>query len=113
MRCFALRSRCRGLRAIHEVLQFLAGLEEGDLLRRNFHFFSGLRITSYAAAALASSEAAEAADLDLVALLKSIDDAFKDGFDDGLGFFARKFGDAEHFLDQVSLGQRRLLCHRP
>ncbi len=69
------------LRVVHEVLQLFAGLEEGNLLRRHFHLRAGLRIAPDAPAALPRAEASESADLDLVALLQSLNDALEDGFD--------------------------------
>src|ERR1700761_3251779 len=65
-------ARClrRGARGrIHEILQFLAWLEEGNLLCRHFHLFAGLRISSHAPAALPCAEAAKSANFDFVALL--------------------------------------------
>src|SRR6266478_6321020 len=54
-----------GLGVVHKILQFLAGFEEGDFLRRHFDLFAGLRIASNAPAAMPGAEAAKAADLDL------------------------------------------------
>src|SRR5208337_4031055 len=108
-RCLA---RCR-LRGVDEVLQFLAWLEERNLLRRHFHLLAGLRVAAYAASPLPCPEASESPDLDLVALLQRVDDAFKNRLDDGLRLLAWKFRHPQHFLDQVGLRQRRLLCHRP
>ena len=71
------RGAAAGARVIDEVLQLFAGLEEGNLLGRHFHFGAGLRIAPGAAAALARAEAAEAADFDLVAGLQRADDAFE------------------------------------
>src|SRR5882724_2426059 len=89
---------------VDEVFQFLAGLEERNFLRGDFYFFAGFGITADAAAAVACAEAAKAADFDFVALLQGGDDAFEDGFDNGLGFFARKLGNAQNLFDQVGLG---------
>ena len=69
----------------------LLGLKNGMLLGRHFDLGAGLRIAPGAAAALARAEAAEAADFDAVAALQRADDAFKNRFDDGFGFFAWKF----------------------
>src|SRR2546429_2913242 len=62
---------------IDKVFQVFAGLEIGNFLSRHFDFFSGLGIAPHASAALARSEAAEAANLDLFALLQSADDALE------------------------------------
>src|ERR1700690_3561819 len=70
-----------GFGAVDEILEFFAGLEEGDFLWRDFDFFAGFGIAAYATATLARAEAAEAADFDLVALLNGLDDAVEDGLD--------------------------------
>src|SRR5262249_31693772 len=102
---------CR-LGVVNEVLEFLAGLEEGNALGRHFDLFAGLRIASHAAGALAGAEAAEAANLDLLALLDGFDDAVENGLDDDLRFLAREFGDPQDLFDKVGLRQSGLLGHR-
>ncbi len=52
--------------SVHQVLQFLAGLEIGNALGWHFHARAGLRIASHARLALPGAETAESADLDLV-----------------------------------------------
>src|SRR5689334_2710787 len=91
------------IRAVDKILKFLAGLEEGNFLRRNFDLFAGLGITAGAAAAFPGAEAAEAANLDLVAFLEGFDDAVENGLDDRLGLLAREFGDAQNLFDEVGL----------
>src|SRR5579884_1054470 len=100
-----------GFRAVDEILELLAGLEERNFLRRHFHFGASLWIAAHPPAPLPRAEAPKSANLDLVALLQSVNDALEDGFDDGLRFLARKLGHAQHFLDQVGLRQCRLLAH--
>src|SRR5256884_2013483 len=67
----------------------------------------------HASAALARSEAAEAANLDLFALLQSADDALEYGLYNCFGLFARELRHVQNFLDQVGLGECRcaLLGH--
>ncbi len=52
---------------IHQVAKFLGWLEEGNLLGGNIDLLAGLGVATDAGVSLASAEAAEAADLDLVA----------------------------------------------
>src|ERR1700675_1057949 len=99
-------------RAVHKILELFAGLEEGNLLWRDFDFFTRFRIAANTAAALARAEAAEAANLDLVAVLQGLDDAVENGFDDGLGLLAGELGNAQDLFDEVGLRQRQLLGHR-
>src|SRR5713226_3607025 len=101
------------VRSVHEIFQLFAGFEERNLLCRHFHFFTGLGVAPYSAAALASAETAKAPNLDLFAFLQGADDAVEDRFDNGLRFLARQFGYAQDFFDEVSLGQCGLLGHRP
>src|SRR5260370_180708 len=69
-----LLAACRcslSLGVIHEVLQFFAGLEEGNFLGGHFHFRAGLRISADSSAPFAGSEAPESADTALLALLQA------------------------------------------
>src|SRR5437879_5863795 len=95
-RGFALRCTCR---RIHKILQFLAGLEKRNLLRRHIHLLPSLRIPPDAAAALPGAKAAEPANFDFVALLQRVNDALENRFHDRFRFFARKLRHPEHFLD--------------
>ena len=65
-----------------------------------------------AATPLACAKAAKSANLDFVALLQRVDDAFENRLDDAFGFLAWKLGHAQDLFDQIGFGQRRLLCHR-
>src|SRR5215469_6997618 len=99
VRRIARRRRSSRLGTVDEVLEFLAGFEEGNLLRRHLDLFAGLGVPSHAPAALAGAETAEAADFDFVAFLESIDNALKNSFHYGLRFLARKLRNAEDLLD--------------
>src|SRR4051812_44490046 len=61
--------------AVQEGLQLLAHLEVGNLLRRHVHLLARLRVAALARRAVPEPEAAEAADLDLVAALERVHDA--------------------------------------
>src|SRR5207237_10284319 len=108
----ALRVSCSRMcgGVVHKVFQFLAGLEIRNFLGTHFHFFSGLRIAPHASSALASAEAAEAANLDLFTLLQSRDDVVEYRFDDHSAFLASNLGDVQDFLLQIAFreGQCRL-----
>jgi len=69
-RCVAGRGSL-GRGVIHKILQFLAGLEERNLLRWYFDLFAGLRIAPNAPASVPGAETAKAADLDLFAFLQA------------------------------------------
>ena len=93
--------RCRA--AVHQVFQFFARLEEWDLLCRNFHPFSRLRVSPHARLALASAEAAKPADFDLVAHPQRAHHAVKDRIHNHFAVFAGEFRQPGNFFDQVSL----------
>src|SRR5262249_26823582 len=107
------RGRRPGGGIIYKVLQFFAGLEVGNLLRRYFDFFSSLGIPAHAPPAFPRAKAAEPANLDLFALLQSRDDVVENSFDNCFRFFARKLSNVQDFLDQVRLREcrRRMLAH--
>jgi hypothetical protein len=87
---------------VHQVLQFFAGLEERNLFRGNFHPLSGLGIAPDARFALARTEAAKAANLDLVTRAQRSHYAVKDRFYDHFTIFARKFCQTRDFVNQIS-----------
>src|SRR5579859_733724 len=91
------------IRTVYKILEFLARLEKGNLLWRDFDLFAGLGIAAGAATAFARAEAAEAANLDLVAFLERFDDAVENSLDDRLGLLARELGDAQNLFDEVGL----------
>ena len=88
---------------VDQVLQFLARLEVRDALGRHVHLVAGLRVAALAGLALAKAEAAESAQLDLLAALEGIDDALEHGVDDDLGVLLREVRDARDFFDQFRL----------
>src|SRR5690349_23125435 len=89
---------------VDQILQFLARLEVGHLLRRHVHLVAGLRITALARLALPQPEAAEAAQLDLLASVQRFDDALEYGVDNDFGMLLRQIGDPGHFLHELRLG---------
>jgi CubicO group peptidase (beta-lactamase class C family) len=99
-------SRSCGRRGGHvdQILQFLAGLEERDLLGRHFHALTGLRVAADARLALAGAEAAKAANLDLVAGAQGAHHAVKDRFHDHFAVFPRKLRQTRDFVDQICFG---------
>src|SRR5580704_4053954 len=73
---------------IHQILQFLARLEERNLLGGDFHAITGLRIAAHTRLALPGAEAAKATNLNLVAHTKRAHDAVENGFDDNFTVLA-------------------------
>src|SRR3954452_7449284 len=98
------RSALRGGRLlVDQFLQLFARFEVRDLLRRHVDLVAGLRVAPLPRLPLAQAEAAEPAQLDLLAAVQRLDDAAEDGVDDHLGVFLRQIRDARHFLDQLRL----------
>ncbi len=94
----------RGSRAsavVDQVLQLLAGLEERNLLGRNFDPVAGLRIAPNARLALAGAEAAKSADLNLVTDAQRTHYAVKDRLHNHFAVFAGKFRQPGNLFDQV------------
>ena len=67
------------------LLQLLAGPKVGDTLRRHVHPVAGLGVATPARSATAETEAAEAAQFDLLPLVRRLRDAAGQGVDDDLG----------------------------
>src|SRR5581483_3294414 len=63
-----------------------------------------LRVAPHARVALADAEAAEAAQLDLLARLERLDDALEDGVDHDLGLLLREAGLLRDLLHELGLG---------
>src|SRR5207249_1911862 len=86
LRLLIRRHRLFGARggAVDHILQFFAGLEVRNLLGWHFHARAGLRITADARLPLACAEAAEPADLDLVAAAQCLYNTVEYRFDDDL-----------------------------
>src|SRR4029079_4673944 len=85
---------------VDELFQFLARLEVWDFLRRDVHLVASLGVAALAGLALAEAEAAEAAQLDLLAALQGVDDAGEDGIDDQFGVLLGEIGDPRDFFDK-------------
>src|SRR3989304_1415121 len=95
---------------VDELFQFFARLEIGNLLGRHVHFFTGLGVTSLARLPLTDTKATEAAGLNLVAPVLSIDDALEDGVHDDLGMLLGKVRDPGNLFYQFGFSHRpRLL----
>src|SRR5260221_4806379 len=94
---------------VDQLPELFAGLEVRDLLGRHHDSGPRLGVAPGPTVAPADPEAAEAAELDLVALLEGVDDGGEDGLDDDLRVLA---GDVRGFPDlvhQLCLGHRLLL----
>src|SRR3989442_12894386 len=78
-----LLAACRGslsLGVIHEVLQFFAGLEEGNFLGGHFYLVAGFRIAVDSSAALPRRAAVESAVAQHIALLQRSNKAIQKSF---------------------------------
>ena len=82
----------------------LLGLKKGIFLAGTSTRSPVLGLRPSARLALAGTEAAKAADLDLVAGAQRAHHALEDGFDDDFAVLARQFGQPGNFIDQVCLG---------
>src|SRR5579864_128129 len=102
----------RSALAVQQLAQLLARLEVGDAFRRHLHLVAGLRVAPGARAAVADAEAAEASELDLLAILERVDDAVEHRVDDDLGVLLGQLRRPSHFLDQLGLGHAVLQRHR-
>src|SRR4051812_30352729 len=89
---------------VDELFQLLARLEVRNLLRRDVDFVAGSRIATLARLPLAQPEAAESAQLDFLAAVQRVDDAFEDGVDNDFGVLLRQVGHPRNFLDEFRLG---------
>src|SRR5579884_1413437 len=76
---------------VYQVFEFLAGLEERNFLGRHLDAVAGLGVAPDAGFALARTEAAKAADLDLIAGAQRAHDAVEDGLDDDFAVIAGQF----------------------
>src|SRR2546428_1300097 len=90
-------------RLVDQLLEFLPRLEVGNLFRRDFDFLSGFRIAAGARFATAQTEAAEAAQLDLLSGAKRLDDRVEHDVDDRLRLLLRQLNNARHLVDEFSL----------
>src|SRR6266568_2391945 len=87
--------------SVHELTQPLSDLEERHLLAGNAHAGPGLRVPADAGPPLANLEAAEAADLDLVAPAEGVRDGLEDRVHDGLAVLLRQIGRLGELVDQI------------
>src|SRR5437879_12183426 len=90
----------RGLRAVHKILQFFARLEVRNFFRPHFDFRARLRIAAHPSATISRTKAAESPNLDFLALLQRLNNAFEDRLHDGLRFRALQLRNALHFSDR-------------
>lgn len=88
-----------------ERVEVFAGLEADGAAWRDADFGSGARIASYTCFAGPHVEDAKAAQLDAVAAGEGAFEAFKDGFDGGLGFDAGQSGTLNYLMYDVLLNQ--------
>ena len=86
-------------RAVHHILQLLAGFEERNLLGRNLDPVAGLGIATDTGLALARPETAKATNLDLVSRPQGPHYTVEDGLNNHLAVLARKFRKARDFFD--------------
>src|ERR1700689_3742748 len=89
---------------VHQILQFLARLEERNLLRWHFHPLPGLRVEPDPRLALPRPETAKAANLDLVAGAQRAHHAVKNRLHDHFTVFPRKFRQTRDFVNQIGFG---------
>src|SRR5579863_5688403 len=90
--------------AVDYVFKFFAWLEVRNLLRRHLDPGSGLRVAPYARLSLASAEAAETTDLDLVSTAQGFNDAVEDGLNNDLRFLAGHLYHAGDLFNQIRFG---------
>jgi hypothetical protein len=86
-------------------MEVFAGFEAHGLARGDADFGSGARIAANAGFSRANVKDAETAQLDAVALGERFFEAFKDGFDGGLGFNAGQSGTLNYLMYDVLLNQ--------
>ena|ERR1700744_83854 len=89
---------------VHQVAQFLAGLEIWDAFGWNFNLGAGLGVTADSWLALPDSKAAEPSYLYLVACLECVDDGIENGVNDHFSITPRQVAELGHFLHQVCFG---------
>ena len=89
---------------VDHVLQLFAGLEERNLLGRNFNPVSGLGIATHARFTLADAEAAKSPDFDLIASAQRTYHALEDGLNYDLAVFSSELRPPGNIIDQVCLG---------
>src|SRR3990172_11516967 len=98
---------------VDELAEPLADLEERDALLRDAHAVARLRVASLAGVPMPDPEAAEPAQLHLVALGEGVGDVVEDGVDDQLRLLLREGRHSGHFLDEIRFGHDRTPSQRP
>jgi hypothetical protein len=93
---------CAG--GVNRVTELFGRLEEWDALGRNVNLGSGLWVASSTCVALASAEASEATNLNLVAGFEGTDDSFEESIDDNFAVAAGKVSQGGDFVDEISFG---------
>src|SRR5262249_32009497 len=93
---------------VHALAQLLADLEEGKPLRRDVDRRAGARIAALVALVLANGEAAEASDLDAIALLQGVDHRIEDAVDNLLRLALGELDLVGDELDELGLRHGRL-----
>src|SRR5678815_1790979 len=93
---------------VHELSQALAHLEERHTLLGYVDARSRLGIPPLARVAVADTEAAEAAQLDLVALGERVGDVVEDRVDDRLRLLLGEVGELGDLVDQIGFRHRPL-----
>src|SRR5579864_3403154 len=95
--CRLRTGRARGSRlpagVVHQVFQFLAGLEIGDPFGRNLDARTGLRISPHAWLSLPGAKTPKSPDFDFVPRPQGSNDAVEDSFYDHLGILTGHFHD--------------------
>src|SRR5450755_4044400 len=97
-------NRRHGSPVVHQILQFLTGLEKWDLLGWNLDALSRLGIAPHPGLALASAKTAKAADFDLIAGAQRAHHAVKDRLHNHFAVFPRKFSQTRDFVNQIGFG---------
>jgi hypothetical protein len=88
-----------------ELVEVLPRLKPDGFAGSNADFRPGARISSNTGFARADVEDAKSAQFNAVSGGKSLLEAFKDGFDGGLGFDAGQSGTLDHLVYDVLLNQ--------
>ena len=89
---------------VDDVLEFLAGFEIRNFLRRNFHAGACLGIAADTRLALPCAKAAKAANFDLIAGAQRAHDAVENSFYDDFAVFASELCESRHFFYQINFG---------
>src|SRR6266403_632617 len=97
-----------GASAVDELAQSLSYLEERDPLLGHVDARSGLGIAPLSRVSMTDPEAAEAPELDLVALRQRVGDVVEDRVDDCFRLFLRQARDLGNLVDQVGFRHRLL-----